>query len=129
MVPVDGGLGQRAGMLLARSGHADAIDATVVCLAADDILTSDPGEPRALAEAAGSTSTSSPSEPPPASPVSARSPAEQLFESRRWDRYRKAWVAGSSNISGANELWKPSGEPAWSDTRQHQATCSHGSRR
>jgi len=42
-------------MLLARSGHADAIDATVVCLAADgdDILTSDPGDLRALAEAAG----------------------------------------------------------------------------
>jgi hypothetical protein len=51
---VDDRLGRRAGMLLARSGHADAIDATVVCLAADgdDILTSDPGDLRALAEAA-----------------------------------------------------------------------------
>lgn len=41
-------------MLLARSGQSDAIDATVVCLAADgdDILTSDPGDLRALAEAA-----------------------------------------------------------------------------
>jgi hypothetical protein len=55
VVPVDDRLGQRAGMLLARSGQSDAIDATVVCLAADgdDILTSDPGDLRALAEAAG----------------------------------------------------------------------------
>lgn len=52
---VDGTLARRAGMLLARSGHSDAIDATVVCLAADgdDILTSDPGDLRVLAEAAG----------------------------------------------------------------------------
>lgn len=51
---VDDNLGRRAGMLLARSGHADAIDATVVCLAADgdDILTSDPGDLHALAQAA-----------------------------------------------------------------------------
>jgi hypothetical protein len=42
-------------MLLARSGASDAVDATVVCLAADgdDILTSDPGDLRGLAEAAG----------------------------------------------------------------------------
>jgi hypothetical protein len=41
-------------MLLARVGRADAIDAAVVCLAADgdDILTSDPGDLRVLAEAA-----------------------------------------------------------------------------
>jgi hypothetical protein len=52
---VDDVLGRRAGMLLARGGHADAIDATVVCLAGDgdDILTSDTGDLRALAEAAG----------------------------------------------------------------------------
>jgi hypothetical protein len=51
---VDDRLGRRAGMLLARSGQSDAIDATVVCLAADgdDILTSDSGDLRALAEAA-----------------------------------------------------------------------------
>jgi hypothetical protein len=51
---VDDQLGRRAGMLLARSGQSDAIDATVVCLAADgdDILTSDPGDLLALAEAA-----------------------------------------------------------------------------
>jgi hypothetical protein len=55
VTPVDNGLGRRAGILLARSGHTDAVDATVVCLAADgdDILTSDPGDLRALAEAAG----------------------------------------------------------------------------
>lgn len=55
VTPVDGGLGRRAGMLLARSGHTDAVDATVVCLAADgdDILTSDPGDLRILAQAAG----------------------------------------------------------------------------
>jgi hypothetical protein len=55
VVPIDDGLGRRAGMLLARTGHADAIDAAVVCLAGDgdDILTSDPGDLRALAEAAG----------------------------------------------------------------------------
>jgi hypothetical protein len=52
---VDDTLARRAGMLLARSGHSDAIDATVACLAADgdDILTSDPGDLRLLAEAAG----------------------------------------------------------------------------
>ena len=51
---LDDGLGRRAGMLLARSGLADAIDAAVVSLAADgdDILTSDPRDLRALAQAA-----------------------------------------------------------------------------
>jgi hypothetical protein len=51
---IDDVLGRRAGVLLARSGQSDAIDATVVCIAADgdDILTSDPGDLRALAEAA-----------------------------------------------------------------------------
>jgi hypothetical protein len=55
VVPVDDGLGRRAGMLLARTGQADAIDAAVVCLATDgdDILTSDPGDLRVLAEAVG----------------------------------------------------------------------------
>jgi hypothetical protein len=55
VTPVDNGLGRRAGILLARSGHTDAVDATVMCLGADgdDILTSDPGDLRALAEAAG----------------------------------------------------------------------------
>jgi hypothetical protein len=52
---VDEGLGRRAGVLLAGSGTSDAVDATVVCLAADgdDILTSDPGDLHALALAAG----------------------------------------------------------------------------
>ena len=42
-------------MLLARSGQSDAVDAAVVYMAADgdDILASDPGDLRALAEAAG----------------------------------------------------------------------------
>ncbi|MDR2988066.1 MAG: hypothetical protein LBV34_24840 [Nocardiopsaceae bacterium] len=55
VVALDEGLGRRAGMLLARSGLDDAIDAAVVCLAGDgdDILTSDPGDLRALAQAAG----------------------------------------------------------------------------
>jgi hypothetical protein len=55
VVPIDDRLGRRAGSLLARSGQSDAIDAAVVCLAADDddILTSDPGDLRELAEAAG----------------------------------------------------------------------------
>ena len=52
---LDDGLGRRAGMLLARSNLADAIDAAVVCLAGDgdDILTSDPADLRVLAQAAG----------------------------------------------------------------------------
>jgi hypothetical protein len=55
VVPVDDLLGRRAGMLLARSSISDVVDADVVCLAADgdDILTSDPADLRALAEAAG----------------------------------------------------------------------------
>ena len=55
VVPINDGLGRRAGMLLARTGQADAIDAAVVCLAGDgdDILTSDPGDLRVPAEAAG----------------------------------------------------------------------------
>ena len=55
VIPVDEVLGRRAGMLLAASGGSDAVDAAVICLAADgdDILTSDPGDLRSLAEAAG----------------------------------------------------------------------------
>ena len=54
ITPIDDSLGRRAGRLLARTGRADAIDAAVVCLAADgdDIVTSDPGDLRILAEAA-----------------------------------------------------------------------------
>ncbi len=54
VVPIDDRLGRRAGMLLARSGQPDAIDAAVVCLAGDgdDILTSDPSDLRRLAEIA-----------------------------------------------------------------------------
>jgi DNA-binding transcriptional MocR family regulator len=48
--------GRNAGVLLAAAGTADAIDATVVLLAApgDRILTSDPGDIALLAAAAGS---------------------------------------------------------------------------
>ncbi len=54
ITPIDDSLGRRAGRLLARTGRADAIDAAVVCLAADgdDIVTSDPGDLRILAVAA-----------------------------------------------------------------------------
>lgn len=47
--------GRDAGVLLAATGTADAIDATVVLLAAagDRVLTSDPGDLIRLAEAAG----------------------------------------------------------------------------
>jgi hypothetical protein len=52
---LDDGLGRRAGMLLARAGQVDAIDAAVVCLAGDgdDILTSDTRDLEILARAAG----------------------------------------------------------------------------
>jgi len=55
VAPIDDRLGRRAGILLARADHSDALDATVICLAADgdDILTSDPDDLRTLAEAAG----------------------------------------------------------------------------
>jgi hypothetical protein len=48
-------LGKKAGVLLGRSGTKDAVDAALVCLAADgdEVLTSDPGDLRTLAEAAG----------------------------------------------------------------------------
>lgn len=52
---LDEELGRRAGVLLARAGGDDAIDAALVGLATDgdDVLTSDPSDLRALAEAAG----------------------------------------------------------------------------
>lgn len=48
-------LGKIAGVLLARAGGDDAIDAALVCLAddGDDILTSDPTDLGVLAQAAG----------------------------------------------------------------------------
>ena len=54
VVAIDDDLGRRAGMLLARSGQSDAIDASVICLATDgdDVLTSDPDNLHALAESA-----------------------------------------------------------------------------
>lgn len=55
VLPLDDVLGRRAGMLLARAGGHDVIDAAVVILAHDDdeILTSDPHDLRALIAAAG----------------------------------------------------------------------------
>ncbi len=55
VIAIDNSLGRLAGLLLARSGMSDAIDAAVICLTADgdDVLTSDPGDLRSLAEAAG----------------------------------------------------------------------------
>jgi hypothetical protein len=52
---LDDQLGRRAGLLLAASGGADVIDAAVICLAGDgdDVLTSDPGDLKDLAQAAG----------------------------------------------------------------------------
>lgn len=55
VVPVDAGLGRRAGMLLGRAGATDIVDACVVLLAGDgdDIITSDNDDLKALAVAAG----------------------------------------------------------------------------
>lgn len=52
---VDQALGRAAGVLLGRAGAGDAVDATVVAVAVtgDRILTSDPGDIGALADASG----------------------------------------------------------------------------
>jgi hypothetical protein len=52
---LDDDLGRRAGVLLGAAGQADVIDAAVVLLAndGDEIYTSDPGDLRDLAIAAG----------------------------------------------------------------------------
>src|ERR1700685_3651525 len=54
-IPVDDHLGRRAGLLLARAGASDAVDASVICLAqdGDDILTSDPADLLYLARTSG----------------------------------------------------------------------------
>ena len=53
IIPLDDGLGRGAGVLLARSGLADAIDAALVAMAdhGDQIITSDPADLAALVEA------------------------------------------------------------------------------
>jgi hypothetical protein len=53
--PLDDDLGRRAGVLLGAAGQADVIDAAVVLLThdGDEIYTSDPGDLRDLAMAAG----------------------------------------------------------------------------
>ena len=55
VVPVDQTLGRAAGVLLGRSGRGDAVDASVVAVAAagDRILTSDPDDIRPLVDASG----------------------------------------------------------------------------
>jgi hypothetical protein len=55
IAPIDERLGRYAGMLLARTGTSDAIDAALICLASDgdDIVTSDPGDLRDLARTFG----------------------------------------------------------------------------
>ena len=55
VVALDDALGRRAGVLLGVAGKADVIDAAVVslCRDGDEILTSDPVDLQALAEAAG----------------------------------------------------------------------------
>ena len=54
VAPLDDALGRRAGVLLARSGLDDAIDAALValCRHGDEILTSDANDLAALAQAA-----------------------------------------------------------------------------
>lgn len=55
VIALDEELGKKAGVLLGRSSAHDVVEAALICLATDgdDILTSDPGDLRALAEAAG----------------------------------------------------------------------------
>ena len=55
VAPLDDRLGRRAGVLLGRAGGSDVVDAALVVLAADgdEIVTSDPGDLRPLAVAAG----------------------------------------------------------------------------
>lgn len=55
VVSLDDDLGRRAGVLLGRAGLADAVDAAVALLAADDdrIVTSDPEDLRRLVVANG----------------------------------------------------------------------------
>lgn len=53
--PLDDGLGRRSGVLLARAGASDVVDAAIVLLAkdGDEVLTSDPEDLLELARAAG----------------------------------------------------------------------------
>ena len=54
VVPLDNDLGRRAGVLLARTGLVDAVDAALValCHPGDQIVTSDPADMDALVDAA-----------------------------------------------------------------------------
>lgn len=55
VLPVDQALGRAAGVLLGQAGTSDAVDASVVAMAAtgDRILTSDPDDIRPLVAASG----------------------------------------------------------------------------
>ena len=55
VVPVDQTLGRAAGLLLGHAGTSDAVDASVVAMAAtgDRIMTSDPDDIRPLVAASG----------------------------------------------------------------------------
>ena len=55
VVPLDVGLGKRAGILLGKARTSDVVDASLVLLAAhgDSVLTSDPHDLARLADAAG----------------------------------------------------------------------------
>lgn len=55
VAPLDDALGRRAGALLARARKADVVDAALALLATDGdtLLSSDPGDLRALVDAAG----------------------------------------------------------------------------
>jgi hypothetical protein len=54
-VPLDGGLGRQAGVLLGRSGLSDAVDGALAAMATDGdrIVTSDPDDLAALVATAG----------------------------------------------------------------------------
>jgi hypothetical protein len=77
VVPVDDSLGRCAGMLQARNGGSNTVDATVVCLATvgDDILILPPVVCAASPTPSAATSTSSPSRSKPAVDVQAHEQA------------------------------------------------------
>jgi hypothetical protein len=64
VIPIDDRLGRRAGMLLARSGQSDAIDAAVVCLACPGPTVQIQYGPRHFFEIASSTESPNGSQPP-----------------------------------------------------------------
>ncbi len=124
-IAIDDGLGG-AGMLLARSGNCDAVDATVVCLAADgdDVGTSDPGDLRAWPKRPGSTSTSSLSHQAASTCIRGRrpEPAVSCPESRRWWTSRHGKVAEFRTLAA---LMSSLGAKLGANVHRHQATPGH----